>query len=78
MKQLWVRRLLLVVLSFTIGYALTYGLVHSDYGIFDTQLTLNTDFSDFGTLNTVLTTAALTVASGVWLDKFLNTQLIGR
>lgn len=66
----------MVVLSCAIGFALTYGIVYGNIAISNIQLTLHTDFAQFGLLYTLLIMLSLTVAVGVWLDKFLDTKLI--
>lgn len=42
------------------------------------QFTLDTTFADYGMTYTVLTISSFAVALGIWLDKFLKTEILPR
>jgi len=64
-----VKRLLLVVISLVIGFGLTYAAVRLPF-IADTNL------EEFGFAYTFLMTLSLAIAAGIWLDKFMGTEIL--
>lgn len=64
-----VKRIILVVLSLVVGFALTAGIVYAPF-IADTNL------EEYGFIYTLFTTLSLAIAAGIWLDKFLGTELL--
>lgn len=64
-----VKRLLLVVLSLAIGFGLAYAAIRLPF-IADTNL------EEFGFSYTFFTTLSLAIAVGIWLDKFMGTELL--
>jgi hypothetical protein len=64
-----VKRLLLVVLSFGIGFVLTVAVVYAPF-IADTTL------EEFGPIYTFFTALSFGLAAGIWLDKFLGTEIL--
>lgn len=61
-----VRRLMLVVISIAFGVIVTTGIT----------LLIGTTPAEYGTIYFALTSLALAVALGVWLDKFMVTKLL--
>jgi hypothetical protein len=61
-----VKRLILIVISLVLGYVLTFGVI-TFFGE-----TLN----KFGPWYTGFTTFALACAVGIWLDKFMGTEIL--
>jgi hypothetical protein len=64
-----VKRLLLVVLSFGIGFVVTVAVVYAPF-IADTTL------EEFGPIYTFFTALSFGLAAGIWLDKFLGTEIL--
>ena len=64
-----VKRLLLVVLSLAIGFGLTYLAVVAPF-IADTNL------EEYGFIYTFFTTLSLAIAVGIWLDKYMGTEIL--
>ena len=64
-----VKRLILVVLSLAIGFVLTVAAVYAPF-IADTNL------EEYGFLYTFFTVLSLALAAGVWLDKFMGTEIL--
>jgi hypothetical protein len=62
-----VKRLLLIVISLAVGAAVTLGLV---------MLVLNTSVQEYGGFYFFMTAFFLACAVGIWLDKFLETDLL--
>ncbi|MCA9921531.1 MAG: hypothetical protein KC419_10000 [Anaerolineales bacterium] len=64
-----VKRLLLVVVSLAIGFSLTAAAVYAPF-------IADTNFEEFGFSYTFFTTLSLSIAAGIWLDKFMGTQIL--
>ncbi|KAA3664576.1 MAG: hypothetical protein DWQ04_05000 [Chloroflexi bacterium] len=64
-----VKRLLLIVISLVAGFVLTYAIVVAPF-IADTNL------EEFGFSYTFFTTLSLGIAVGIWLDKFMGTDIL--
>ena len=62
-----VRRILLFVLSLIIGALITTGIV---------LFVLNTSLEEYGSLYFFLTAFFFAAAVGIWLDKFMDTELL--
>ena len=62
-----VKRLLLVAISLAVGVVITFGLV---------QFVLNTSVAEYGGFYFVMTAFFLACALGIWLDKFMDTDLL--
>jgi hypothetical protein len=62
-----VKRLLLAIISLTIGFIATVLIV---WYICDTTV------AEYGTIYTSTTALSLACAVGIWLDKFMETQLL--
>jgi ABC-type polysaccharide/polyol phosphate export permease len=61
-----VKRLLLAVISIAFGVAVTFGIV----------LWVGTTPDEYGGAYFTLTALALAIALGVWLDKFMATEIL--
>ena len=62
-----VKRLLLVVISLAVGAAVALGLV---------VFVLSTTVEEYGTFYFVMTAFFIACALGIWLDKFMDTDLL--
>ena len=63
-----IKRLLLVVISLTIGFLATWAIIETPY--------VGSNLVQYGFIYTASTTLALACAVGVWLDKFMGTKLL--
>ncbi len=61
-----VKRLLLAIISIAFGVIVTTGIT----------LLIGTTPAEYGTIYFTLTSLALAVALGVWLDRFMGTKLL--
>lgn len=61
-----VKRLLLAVISIAFGVAVTFGIVYW----------VGTTPDEYGGAYFTLTALALAIALGVWLDKFMATEIL--
>ena len=61
------KRLLLVAISLTVGAAVTYALV---------VFVLGTTVVEYGAFYFFMTAFFLALALGIWLDKFMGTDLL--
>ena len=62
-----IKRLVLVIISLVLGALITTGLV---------TLVLNTTVGEYGTFYFSMTAFFIACAIGIWLDKFMDTQLL--
>ena len=62
-----VKRIVLVIISLVLGALITTGIV-----IF----VLNTTVGEYGTFYFSMTAFFIACAIGIWLDKFMNTNLL--
>ena len=62
-----VKRLLLVAISLAVGVVITLGLV---------RFVLSTSVAEYGGFYFVMTAFFLACALGIWLDKFMDTDLL--
>ncbi|MCO5182662.1 MAG: hypothetical protein M9928_00790 [Anaerolineae bacterium] len=65
--SLTIKRIILAIISLVVGFVATYLIV-----IF----ILDTVLSDYGTVYVVLTVLSIASAVGIWLDKFMKTELL--
>lgn len=61
-----IRRLILAIISIAFGIVVTIGIT----------ILIGTTPAEYGTIYFTLTSLALAVALGVWLDKFMLTKLL--
>lgn len=61
-----VKRLILAVISLAVGFGLT---------LLITKL-IGTTPAEYGTIYMFFTTLSLAIALGIWLDKFMGTQIL--
>jgi len=61
-----IKRLLLFIISLTIGFFITWGIV----------IFIGTNLAQYGPYYTFFTALAIGCAVGVWLDKFMGTKLL--
>lgn len=61
-----IKRLLLVAISFGIGFVLTIGIIYA----------VGTVPEQYGFWYTTFTALSLGCAIGVWLDKFMGTEIL--
>ncbi|MCP4360807.1 MAG: hypothetical protein GY796_22600 [Chloroflexi bacterium] len=61
-----IKRLILIIISLAIGLAVTIGIVYA----------IGTNPEQFGVWYTSFTALALGCAVGVWLDKFMGTEML--
>ena len=61
-----IRRLILAIISIAFGIVVTIGIT----------VFIGTTPAEYGTIYFTLTSLALAVALGVWLDKFMLTKLL--
>lgn len=62
-----IKRLLLFAISLVVGAVITVGLV---------RFVLGTSVEEFGGFYFFMTTFFFACALGIWLDKFMNTDLL--
>lgn len=67
MSNLWVKRIGLAIICLALGYGLTFGIV---------RLFLDTTMSDYGFVYSFFTTLSIACGIGIWLDKFMGTQIL--
>lgn len=67
--NLWVKRLILVILSLAGGFALTAAAVYAPF-------IANTNLEEYGFIYTFFTTLSLAIVVAIWLDKFLETDIL--
>ena len=63
---MWIKRLILAIISIAFGFGVTYVIV----------TLIGTNLEEFGIWYTSFTSLALACALGVWLDKFMGTNLL--
>lgn len=61
-----IKRLLLAVISLAVGFIATYAIVFF----------IGTNLAEYGVYYTFFTALALACAVGIWLDKFMDTDLL--
>jgi len=61
-----VKRLGIMVVSFAIGFLLTWGIV----------VAIGTTIGEYGGIYTFFTALTIGCAIGIWLDKFLGTEML--
>ena len=72
-----IKRLALVVISFVIGFLITLFVVTVDVTIGPIHLVIaGTTIEQYGFWYTGFTTLAIACAIGVWLDKFMGTEIL--
>jgi hypothetical protein len=64
--MLWAKRIGLAVISFAVGFLLTWLIVEL----------IGTNLFEYGTIYTFFTALALACAIGIWLDKFMGTEIL--
>lgn len=64
--SLTIKRLILAVLSLGIGFALTVGIT----------ILIGTTPAEYGPIYMIFTSLSLAVAIGIWLDKFMRTNIL--
>lgn len=63
-----IKRLLLVIISFTFGFFITWAIISSPF--------VGSNLPQYGPYYTFFTSLAIACAIGVWLDKFMGTKLL--
>ncbi len=63
---MFVKRLVLIVISLAVGFAVTLALI----------TLVGTNLEEYGGMYTFFTALALACALAVWLDKFMGTDLL--
>ncbi len=61
-----VKRLILAVISFAIGFGLTVLITWA----------IGTNLPEYGSIYTFFTALSLGCAIGIWLDKFMGTEIL--
>ncbi|MEM7118565.1 MAG: hypothetical protein AAF614_39465 [Chloroflexota bacterium] len=61
-----VKRLILAVISLVFGYGVTFLLT----------IAMSTTIAEYGGIYTFFTALSLACALGIWLDKFMGTELL--
>lgn len=69
MSNLWMKRIVLGIISLLIGFVVTWAAVTAPF-------ILNTTLSDYGTVYVVFTILSVACAAGIWLDKFMGTDIL--
>ncbi|HXW00295.1 MAG TPA: hypothetical protein VEC93_17890, partial [Anaerolineae bacterium] len=71
------KRLALVAISLVIGFAVTFFVVTVDFQLGPIHLVIaGTTIEQYGIWYTSFTTLAIACAVGVWLDKFMGTEIL--
>ena len=63
---MWIKRLILAIISFAFGFGVTFVIVKL----------IGTNLEEFGIWYTFFTSFAIACALGVWLDKFMGTNIL--
>ena len=72
-----IKRLALVVISLVIGFLITWFIVTVDVTIGPIHLVIaGTTLDQYGLWYTSFTALALACAIGIWLDKFMGTEIL--
>lgn len=61
-----VKRLTLAVISLAVGFVITYGVI----------TVVGTTLEEYGGMYTFFTALSIGCALGIWLDKFMGTELL--
>lgn len=64
-----VKRFLLVVISLAVGFGVTWAVVNASF-------IAGSNLEEFGFTYTFFTTLSLAIAVGIWLDKFMGTEIL--
>ena len=70
--MIWAKRAALVAISLVIGFIVTYVEVYQ----IPQPLGLGTTFEDYGPIYTILTILSIACGVGIWLDKFMATEIL--
>lgn len=73
---LWPKRIALAIISIVIGFAITYFQVTSGWQIGGRQFGLGTTLDDYTYRYVFFTVGALAIGIGIWLDKFMGTEIL--
>lgn len=72
-----IKRLALMAISMTIGYLITWFIVTIDVNILGFNLVIaGTTMEQYGPSYSFFTAFTIAGAIGVWLDKFMGTELL--
>lgn len=72
-----IKRLALVVISLVVGFLITWFIVTVDVTIGPIHLVIaGTTLDQYGLWYTSFTALALACAIGIWLDKFMGTEIL--
>lgn len=72
-----IKRLALVVISLVVGFLITWFIVTVDVTIGPIHLVIaGTTLDQYGMWYTSFTALALACAIGIWLDKFMGTEIL--
>lgn len=63
-----IKRILLVIISLTIGFLATWAIIETPF--------VGSNLAQYGPYYTFFTSLAIGCAIGVWLDKFMGTELL--
>lgn len=61
-----VKRLALAIISLAVGFVITYGVI----------TVVGTTLEEYGGMYTFFTALSIGCALGIWLDKFMGTELL--
>lgn len=74
-----VKRLALAAISLAIGFVLTWFVVTVDLQVGPFNLVIaGTTLEQYGIWYTAFTTLSLACAVGIWLDKFMKTEILSK
>ncbi len=72
-----IKRLALVVISLVVGFLITWFIVEVDFTVGPVHIVIaGTKLEQYGIWYTGFTTLVLACALGVWLDKFMGTEIL--
>lgn len=63
-----VKRILLVVISFALGAGITAGILATPF--------VGSSIAEYGSTYFFFTSLCIGIAIGIWLDKFMNTEIL--
>ncbi len=69
MSNIWLKRIGLGIISLIVGFVVTWAAVTASF-------ILNTTLSDYGAVYTIFTILSVACATGIWLDKFMGTDIL--
>jgi hypothetical protein len=74
--SLQLRRIILAVISITVGVVLTYAIIYIRIPLGPVTFGFGTDVEHFALSNVVLLAISIACTLGIWLDFFMDTRIL--